>query len=65
MQVVSRLEDEQSLVSKLQRQSKDSQMRIEEVEEELEAERQSRSKVETLKLITHALLLQLKQPMGY
>ncbi len=41
----SRLEDEQSLVGKLQRQIKELQARIAELEEELEAERQGRSKV--------------------
>lgn len=41
----TRLEDEQSLVAKLQRQIKELQARIQELEEELEAERQSRAKV--------------------
>lgn len=36
------LEDEQSLVAKLQKQIKELQARIEELEEELEAERQKR-----------------------
>lgn len=45
----SRLEDEQSLVGKLQRQIKELQARIGELEEELEAERQARSKVNNLK----------------
>uniref|UniRef100_A0A1I7XLC0 Myosin motor domain-containing protein n=1 Tax=Heterorhabditis bacteriophora TaxID=37862 RepID=A0A1I7XLC0_HETBA len=44
--MTSRLEDEQSLVSKLQRQIKELLARIQELEEELEAERQSRSKAE-------------------
>lgn len=43
--LTSRIEDEQSLVAKLQRQIKEQQARIQELEEELEAERQSRSKV--------------------
>lgn len=44
--LTSRFEDEQSLVSKLQRQIKELQARIQELEEELEAERQSRAKVQ-------------------
>jgi len=43
--LASKLEDEQSLVSKLQKQIKELQARIQELEEELEAERQARSKV--------------------
>lgn len=42
--ISSKLEDEQSLVGKLQRQLKELQARISELEEELEAERGSRSK---------------------
>lgn len=42
-----KLEDEQSLVAKLQKQIKELQGRIQELEEELEAERQARSKVYT------------------
>ena len=42
----AQLEDEQSLVSKLQKQIKELQSRIEELEEELEAERQARAKAE-------------------
>lgn len=41
----TRLEDEQSLVAKLQKQVKELQAKIEELEEELNAERQARSKV--------------------
>ncbi len=41
----SKLEDEQSLVGKLQRQIKELQAKIQELEEELEAERASRTKV--------------------
>lgn len=44
--ISSRLEDEQSLVGKLQRQLKELQARISELEEELEAERGSRSKAD-------------------
>ena len=42
----AKLEDEQSLVSKLQKQIKELQSRIEELEEELEAARQARAKAE-------------------
>merc|ERR1719187_642795 len=42
----AKLEDEQSLVSKVQKQIKELQARVEEMEEELEAERQARSKAE-------------------
>lgn len=41
----AKLEDEQSLVAKLQKQIKELQSRIEELEEEVEAERQARAKV--------------------
>ena len=41
-----RLEEEQSLVLKAQKSIKENQLRIEELEEELEAERQARSKAE-------------------
>ncbi len=43
--VGSRLEDEQILVGKLQRQIKELQAKVQELEEELEAERASRAKV--------------------
>lgn len=42
----AKLEDEQSLVGKLQKQIKELQSRIEELEEEVEAERQARAKVQ-------------------
>jgi len=42
----SKLDDEQSIVAKLQKNIKEVQGRIEELEEELEAERQARSKAE-------------------
>merc|ERR1719159_74994 len=42
----SKLDDEQSLVGKVQKQIKETQGRVEELEEELEAERQARSKAE-------------------
>merc|ERR1719328_248109 len=42
----SKLDDEQSLVSKVQKAIKETQGRVEELEEELEAERQARSKAE-------------------
>jgi uncharacterized coiled-coil protein SlyX len=41
----SKLEDEQSLVAQLQRKIKELLARIEELEEELEAERAARAKV--------------------
>merc|ERR1712241_1051228 len=42
----ARLEDEQSLVGKVQKAIKETQARVEELEEELEAERQARAKAE-------------------
>merc|ERR1739844_301044 len=45
-QHASRLDDEQSIVSKLQKSIKEIQSRVEEMEEELEAERQARAKAE-------------------
>merc|ERR1719356_822758 len=42
----SKLEDEQSLVAKVQKSIKEQQSRVEEMEEELEAERQARAKAE-------------------
>merc|ERR1711994_556532 len=42
----TKLEDEQSLVSKMQKGIKETQARVEELEEELEAERQARAKAE-------------------
>ena len=42
----SKLEDEQNLVGKVQKTIKENQSRIEEMEEELEAERQARAKAE-------------------
>ena len=44
--LMSKLEDEQSLVAKVQKTIKEIQARIEEMEEELEAERQARAKAE-------------------
>merc|ERR1719394_494032 len=44
--LVSKLDDEQSLVGKVQKSIKEFQCRIEEMEEELEAERQVRAKAE-------------------
>merc|ERR1739844_646463 len=41
-----KLEDEQSIVAKGQKQIKENQSRVEELEEELEAERQARAKAE-------------------
>merc|ERR1712048_655151 len=43
---MSKLEDEQSLVAKVQKTIKEVQARIEEMEEELEAERQGKAKAE-------------------
>ena len=42
----NKLDDEQSVVSKVQKQIKETQGRVEELEEELEAERQARAKAE-------------------
>merc|ERR1719490_219405 len=42
----AKLEDEQGMVGKLQKAIKESQGRVEELEEELEAERQARAKAE-------------------
>ncbi|XP_069950100.1 myosin heavy chain, muscle-like [Cherax quadricarinatus] len=47
--LVSKLEDEQGLVSRVQRQVKELQSRIEELEEEAEHERQARAKAEKAK----------------
>ena len=44
--LMNKLEDEQSLVAKVQKTIKEIQARIEEMEEELEAERQGRAKAE-------------------
>ncbi|XP_018022395.1 myosin heavy chain, muscle isoform X3 [Hyalella azteca] len=44
--LAAKLEDEQGLVSKLQKQIKELQARVEELEEELEHERQARAKAE-------------------
>merc|ERR1712038_1463841 len=43
---ISRLEDEQAVVAKVQKAIKETQARVEELEEELSAERQARSKAE-------------------
>merc|ERR1712072_1481302 len=42
----AKLEDEQSVVTKMQKAIKETQGRVEELEEELEAERQARAKAE-------------------
>merc|ERR1719245_777289 len=44
--LASKLDDEQSLVAKMQKNIKEAQGRVEELEEELEAERQARAKAE-------------------
>merc|ERR1719434_374557 len=44
--LLSKLDDEQSIVGKLQKSIKETQGRVEEMEEELEAERQARAKAE-------------------
>merc|ERR1719397_1850395 len=44
--LASKLDDEQSLVAKMQKNIKENQGRVEEMEEELEAERQARAKAE-------------------
>merc|ERR1711981_177744 len=46
LELNSKLEDEQCLVSKVQKSIKETQGRVEELEEELEAERQARAKAE-------------------
>jgi len=46
MVLASKLEDEQSIVGKIQKAIKETQGRVEELEEELEAERQARAKAE-------------------
>lgn len=55
--ITAKLEDEQSLVGKLQKQIKELQARIEELEEEVEAERQARAKVNVI-LLWFEILLQ-------
>merc|ERR1739842_80891 len=45
-QLSSKLDDEQSLVAKVQKSIKEHQGRVEELEEELDAERQARAKAE-------------------
>ena len=42
----AKLEDEQTMVAKMQKSIKEHQGRVEELEEELEAERQARAKAE-------------------
>merc|ERR1712008_275742 len=44
--LLSKLDDEQSLVAKVQKAIKENQAHVEEMEEELEAERQARAKAE-------------------
>merc|ERR1712240_915798 len=44
--LLSKLDDEQSLVAKIQKSIKETQSHVEEMEEELEAERQARAKAE-------------------
>merc|ERR1712045_956212 len=46
MELNAKLEDEQGCVSKVQKSIKENQGRVEELEEELEAERQARAKAE-------------------
>merc|ERR1712076_70306 len=46
MGLSAKLEDEQSIVAKIHKGIKETQGRVEELEEELEAERQARSKAE-------------------
>merc|ERR1719299_51215 len=46
MELNAKLEDEQGCVSKVQKSIKETQGRVEELEEELEAERQARAKAE-------------------
>lgn len=44
--MVSRIEDEQAVAAKLQRQLKEQASRFQELEEELQSERQARAKVQ-------------------
>jgi len=62
--LTAKLEDEQSLVGKLQKQIKELQSRIEELEEEVEAERQARTKVTSIfnDIIRRAILKLLLNP---
>merc|ERR1712018_572291 len=46
LELNAKLEDEQGFVSKVQKSIKENQGRVEELEEELEAERQARAKAE-------------------
>ena len=60
----SKLEDEQSLVGKLQKTIKEIQSRVEELEEELEAERQARAKAERKRSDLARELEQLGERLG-
>merc|ERR1712012_1284064 len=60
----SKLEDEQSLVGKLQKTIKEIQARVEELEEELEAERQARAKAERKRSDLARELEQLGERLG-
>merc|ERR1712156_1123305 len=62
--LASKLEDEQSIVAKLQKTIKEIQARVEELEEELEAERQARAKAERKRSDLARELEQLGERLG-
>merc|ERR1712050_608847 len=62
--LASKLDDEQSLVGKLQKTIKEIQARVEELEEELEAERQARAKAERKRSDLARELEQLGERLG-
>merc|ERR1711994_513761 len=62
--LASKLEDEQSIVAKVQKTIKEIQGRVEELEEELEAERQARAKAERKRSDLARELEQLGERLG-
>merc|ERR1739844_510263 len=60
----SKLEDEQSIVAKVQKGIKEHQARVEELEEELEAERQARAKAERQRSDLAAQMESLAERLG-
>jgi hypothetical protein len=69
-QLMTGLDDEQSGMNRIQRTIKELQARVEELEEELEAERQGRTKAERFVRIVHCfnfevlVLLQQQAPLN-
>merc|ERR1711872_1110556 len=61
--ISSKLDDEQSLVAKMQKSIKEFQGRVEEMEEELEAERQARAKAERQSSLESVLMRLVVLPM--